>query len=145
MNVGQRFTEVDEGRSHLRRIGPMGVENATGPLTYSGATRARWGTALIDVIPRMLWQGIGGQDRGQFRAGAVPNCASNSAPLVGDLGGAALATVVRPGLGQVDLTAHQGAADRAGVGGEDADLAVLGAAGGLVFQLVPGAGVFAGH
>lgn len=58
-------------------------------------------------------------------------------PLVGDVGGAAAIGVVGPGLGQIQLPSHQGPSALGGIGGEQADLAVLGTAGG--------AGVLAPH
>lgn len=49
--------------------------------------------------------------------------------------------VLGPGPGQIQLPVHQGASAAAGIGGEDADLAVLGAAGGSgVLALNPGGG-----
>lgn len=49
--------------------------------------------------------------------------------LVGDAGCSAAFPALRPGLGQVALAVDQGVAAGGGVGGEDADLAILGAAG----------------
>ena len=51
-------------------------------------------------------------------------------PLVRDVGGSAAVAVVGPGLGQIQLPVRQGASTCGGVGGEHADLAVLGVAGG---------------
>lgn len=53
------------------------------------------------------------------------------ATFAGDLGSAAALDGVGPGLGQVEPAVDQGVAQGGGVGGEDADLAVLGAAGGV--------------
>lgn len=53
------------------------------------------------------------------------------ATFAGDLGSAAALDGVGPGLGQVEPAVDQGVAQGGGVGGEDADLAALGAAGGV--------------
>lgn len=59
----------------------------------------------------------------------------------GDAGRPAAFGVVCPGLGQVELAVNQGVTSGGGVGGEDADLAVLGAAGGAgVLALHAGGG-----
>lgn len=70
-----------------------------------------------------------------------PGPSRSEVAVVGDAGRLAALAVFGPGLGQVELTVDQGVAARGGVGGEDADLAVLGSSGGAgVLALHSGGG-----
>ncbi len=84
-----------------------------------------------------------GQRRGEGPQRDAPGqlALGGEVPLVGDFGRMAAFAVLGPGLGQVELAVDQGPAAGRRVGGEDTDLAVLGAAGGSgVLALDPGGG-----
>lgn len=69
------------------------------------------------------WGAHGSKDHG---AGEV--VLGGEVALVGDLGSSAAFAVLGPGFGQIELAVDQGVTAGGGVGGEDTDLAVFGAA-----------------
>ncbi len=88
-----------------------------------------------------MTQAIGSGEASALRTIVAARVFGGELTLIGDLGRAAAVAVVGPGRGQVELAVRQGATGCAGVGGEDADLTVLGAAGGAgVLPLHAGGG-----
>jgi hypothetical protein len=118
------------GFGHCHDVGQAGV--------FQKASEA--GVLSVGGIGRDPGDGQGAGLRAQDH-GAGPLVLGREWAIFGDAGCAAAFGVVGPGLGEVELAIDESVAAGGGVGGEDADLAVLGAAGGSgVLPLHPGGG-----